>query len=78
VGLAAWSASTAPASPWGWWVADGCLLAALGLVGVALVRWWRCERAMARSVRLPHGPAFAVLAAGALMLAVFTGLCLLR
>ena len=53
-------------------------LAALGVVLVAVVRWWACERAMATSSRLPRAPAYAALAVGALVLAFLVGLDCVR
>jgi uncharacterized membrane protein YidH (DUF202 family) len=74
VGLTLWGAQTGPAARWGQRVAEGCVVVAVGLVGIGATRWWRCERAMARAVPLPRGTAFGVLALGAFLLALFAGL----
>lgn len=78
VGLAVWSAGPRTVSRDGRAIADGCVFAALGVVLVAVVRWWACERAMATSSRLPRAPAYAALAVGALVLAFLVGLDCVR
>lgn len=78
VGLAVRSASTSAGAWCARWVADGCLASASGVVAIAGVRWWTCERAMARSARLPRGVEYMVLAAGALLLLFLVDVIVLR
>lgn len=73
VGLAAWSTGSRAISHDGRRIADVCVVAALSVALMALVRWWACKRAMATSARLPHGIGYAALALGALMLALLVG-----
>jgi putative membrane protein len=78
VGLATASAGAAVFDGWARWVADGCLVGAVIVLGVAGVRWWACERAMAGSKPLPRRAAYMRLAAGALVLVLLVGVSFLR